>query len=180
MVNRSELNNVSVESLAAQPKQPANDLIRVLANQEELSEMFFEIIDFLKERYTLNKCVLIIKHDNAVLSAISTWSNGLRQDGLTLNLPHKESLFEKVLEDGRLYTEYFFGSFSGNFFERKLLLDEQSRSFALQPLKSGGQVVGLVGFSSKNPTPFALMEEGDSADILNRFADRLSKQKQSV
>ncbi len=180
MVNKSEGKTVSATAPAADSKQPAHDLDRAFVNKQDPSEMFFEIIDFLKERYTLNKCVLIIKHDQAALSAVSTWRNGLRQDGLTLNLPHKESLFEKVLEDGRLYTEYFIDSFSGNFFERKLLLDEQSRSFALQPLKSDGQVLGLVGFSSKNPTAFALMEDGDSAEILNRFAEKLYKQKQSL
>ena len=147
---------------------------------EEPSEMFFEIIEFLKERYTLNKSVLIIRSEKAVLSAISTWSNGVRQDGLTLNLPHKESLFERVIDDGRIYTEFSIGAFSGNFFERKLLLDEDSRSFALLPLKTDGQVVGLVGFSSKNPTAFALMEDGDSSDIFSQFAEHLSRQKQSV
>lgn len=150
---------------------------RKTAVSDEPSEMFFEIIEFLKERYTLNKSVLIVKNENAALSAISTWSNGIRQDGLTLNLPHKESLFERVIDDGRIYTEYFIGSFSGNFFERKLLLDDDSRSFALQPLKSDGQVVGMVGFSSKNPTAFALMEDGDSSDVFSQFAERLLKQK---
>ena len=180
MTNYSTRKTYSSETPVFETKSTANDSNRVPANQAEPSEMFFEIIDFLKERYTLNKSVLIIKNENTVLSAISTWSYGVRQDGLTLNLPHQELLFERVLDDGRLYAEFFIGSFSGNFFERKLLLDEESRSFALQPLKSDGKVVGLVGFSSKNPTAFALMEEGDSSDIFNLFAERLLKQKQSV
>ncbi len=176
MRNNSDGRPFREDSLAPDLKPPTRDLEQAFAHQQDPSEMFFEMIDSLKERYTLNKCVLILKHGQEDLSAISTWSNGLRQDGLALNLPHKESLFEKALEDGRLYTENFSGLFSGNFFERKLLLDEQSRSFALRPLKSEGQVVGLVGFSSKNPTAFALMEDGDSVEILNRFADKLYKQ----
>lgn len=145
---------------------------------EEPSEMFFEIIEFLKERYTLNKSVLIIKNENAALSAISTWTNGFRQDGLTLNLPHKESLFERVIDDGRIYTDSFVSSFCGNFFEKKLLLDDDSRSYALKPLKSNGKLVGIIGFSSKNPTAFSLMEDGDSSDLLDQFADRLAQVKE--
>lgn len=180
MRNNSDGRPFREESPAADLNHQDNDLDRDFANQQDPSELFFDIIDSLKERYTLNKCVLILKRGQEPLSAISTWSNGLRQEGLTLNLPHKESLFEKALEDGRLYTENFNGLFSGNFFERKLLLDDQSRSFALRPLKSDGRVVGMVGFSSTNPTAFALMEDGDSADILDRFADKLCKQKKSL
>ncbi len=82
-----------------------------------------------------------------------------------------------MIEDGNLYTESFSDSFSGNFFEQKLLLDPLSQSFALKPLKVEGEVVGMVGFSSHNPTAFALLEEGDSDNLLDRFANKLVKNK---
>jgi hypothetical protein len=110
------------------------------------------------------------------LSAISTWSDGQRNDGLALNLPHTKSLFEKVMEHGRLYTEGYSESFSGNFFEKKLLLDDNTKSFALHPLNCDGKIIGLIGLSSKNPGAFAMLEEGDAADIIGRFAELIYRQ----
>jgi hypothetical protein len=139
------------------------------------SEIFFELTEYLKEPFSISKSVLVIIDDQSMLSAISTWHNGLRHDGLALNLPHADSLFEKVLEHGRPYTELFPQSFSGNFFERKLLLDSTSKSFALHPLKRDGRTIGLIGFSSENSSALALLEEGSSVEIISRFAELISK-----
>ncbi|MCK4371845.1 MAG: GAF domain-containing protein, partial [candidate division Zixibacteria bacterium] len=99
----------------------------------------------------------------------------IARDGLRLNLPVDASLFEKVAEQGHIYTEDFCESFSGNFFERKLLLDDDSRSFVLQPLKSDGRVLGLLGYSSRKPMAFVTFEEGALDDICNRLGSIIEK-----
>jgi len=151
-------------------EQSLRNLHHILESNLEPSEMFFEIADFLSRELFINKSVLVLKEDNSVLRAVSTWSDGLRQDGLSLNLPQKDSLFEKVIEDGRAFTESFSGSFSGNFFERKLLLDGNSSSYALVPLKSETDLLGLVGFSSTDSSTFAMIDDIIPEEILNRFA----------
>ena len=93
-----------------------------------------------------------------------------------MNLPHVKSLFEKVMDHGRLYTEGFSESFSGNFFEKKLLIDDGTRSFALHPLNCDGKIIGLVGFSSVKPGAFAMLEEDDTANIIARFAQLIHHQ----
>ncbi|HOP08279.1 MAG TPA: GAF domain-containing protein [candidate division Zixibacteria bacterium] len=136
----------------------------------DLSETFFSITRELSKKYDIDKGVLVLRHDqDGKLAAISTWQRGFGRDGLALNLPTEASLLEKVAEDGRIYTEEFSGSFSGNFFERKLLLDDDTRSFVVQPLKSDGRVLGLMGFSSTQPCAFAMFEEG----TVDRLADQL-------
>ena len=96
------------------------------------------------------------RDDNRHLAAVTTWHNGSVRNGLSVNLPPESSLFEKVAEHGRVYTEDYCAGFSGNFFERKLLLGDDSRSFVVQPLKTDGKVVGLIGYSSEEPTAFAM------------------------
>lgn len=156
--------------------QTIRELEKVFEQTHSTPELFYELTECLKERFGINKSVLIIKDAESVLSAISTWTNGQRNDGLSLNLPHTKSLFEKVMEDGQLYTELFSDSFSGNFFERKLLLDDTTKSFALQPLNCDGRIIGLIGFSSDNAGAFSMLEEGDAADIMSRFAELIHKQ----
>ena len=152
-------------------------LNQVFERESDPAEIFFEITNYLKDKYEIGKGVLVIKQEDSSLSAISTWANGQKRGGLALNLPTGKSLFEKVIEDGNLYTESFSSSFSGNFFEQKLLLEPLTQSFALRPLKFEGEVIGLVGFSSRNPTAFAMLEEGDSDALLDRFAGKLLTKK---
>lgn len=126
-----------------------------------LAEAFHTLTDQLLKEYDIDKGVLVLRPDaGRQLAAVSTWHRGIMRDGLRLNLPIETSLFEKVAEQGHVYTEDFCESFSGNFFERKLLLDDDSRSFVLQPLKCEGRVLGLLGYSSRKPMAFVTFEEG--------------------
>ena len=144
--------------------------------ETELSETFVGLTRRLRVQYPIDKGVLIVRQeDGDQLAAISTWDHGVVRDGLKLNLPTGSSLFEKVAEHGRTYTEDFCESFSGNFFERKLLLDEHSRCFVVQPLKSEGRVLGLLGFSSHTESAFAMFEEGALDSIASKFGEIIDR-----
>ncbi len=139
-----------------------------------LSQAFSELTEELIRDFDISKGVLVLRmRDTQDLAAISTWKDGAMRDGLTVSLPAKSSLFEKVAEDGVVYTEDFCESFSGNFFERKLLLDDDSRSFVVQPLKTDGQVVGLLAYSSDQPTAFAMFDEGAGRPLASKFASQI-------
>ncbi len=143
----------------------------LMSAHTDLSEMFFKLTRKLRREFDINKGVLILRQEQpSKLAAVSTWKGGLARDGLALNLPDQSSLFEKVAEQGQVYTENFCEAFTGNFFERKLLLDDNSRSFVLQPLKSNGHVVGLLGYSSERPTAFTLFEEGMLDEVAGELA----------
>ncbi|MFQ6009001.1 MAG: GAF domain-containing protein [Candidatus Zixiibacteriota bacterium] len=155
----------------ARPKANCSHFDRLLGSHRDLSEQFFELTQQLCKKFEISKGVLVLRQEQPRrLTAISTWKHGLERDGLAINLPNDSSLFEKVAEQGQVYTENFCESFVGNFFERKLLLDDTSRSFVLQPLKANGHVVGLVGYSSENPTAFTVLEEGVLEQEASAFA----------
>lgn len=139
-----------------------------------LSQAFSELTQELTRDFDISIGVLVLRmQDTNDLAAISTWKNGAMRDGLTVSLPSQSSLFEKVAEEGLVYTEDFCEAFSGNFFERKLLLDENSRSFVVQPLKTDGKVVGLLAYSSDQPTAFAMFNEGAGYPLASKFADQI-------
>ncbi len=156
------------------PAEPtgADSSRAVVRPEAELSASFTGLTRRLACQYPIDKGVLILRDSgSSELSAISTWRDGVVRDGLKLNLPSDGSLFEKVAEDGRVYAEDFCGSFSGNFFERKLLLDNDSRCFVIQPLIFEGKVNGLLGYSSRRPSAFAMFAEGALDDIAERFGE---------
>lgn len=147
-------------------------------NKVALSKRFFSLTQELQKDFEIDKGVLVLRDQRKrKLAAISTWRQGQEHDGLSLNLPVDSSLFEKVAEDGQVYTEEFCDSFSGNFFERKLLLDDDSRSFVLHPLKSDGQVIGLLGYSSCKPSAFAMFAEGVLDEAANMLGSMIQKKE---
>ena len=137
----------------------------------DLSDRFSELTRQLLCKFDIKKGVLVVRRPvDEQLAAISTWQSGVTRDGLTITLPTDTSLFDRVAKQGQTYAEDFCDSFSGNFFERRLLLDDDSRSFVVHPLKHEGKVVGLVAFSSHEPTAFAMFEEGDIDHLTRIFA----------
>ncbi|MEK7774455.1 MAG: GAF domain-containing protein [Candidatus Zixiibacteriota bacterium] len=152
-----------------------------ISTEPTLTEEFTRLTQRLRRKLAVDKCILVLKRPaEDRLAAVASWNHGELSDGLAINLPHDNSLFEKVTEDGGLYTENFCGSFSGNFFERKLLIDAESRSFALQPLRHDGHLVGLVGMSSEEPMAFTLLDEGELDDILTQFAISCDRERHSI
>ena len=142
----------------------------IIKRSHGISEVFSRLTSELNRTFSIDKAVLVLRRpDDDRLAAVSTWKDGQVHDGLKISLPCQSSLFEKVAECGHVYTENFCGSFSGNLFEKKLLLDEDSRSFAVHPLKSEGRVVGFLGLSSVKPTAFAIMEEGALEEVAEKF-----------
>jgi len=173
-----ELSRKKRAYLSDQPPELRFDDQKLTGTDFTVSEAFRELARQLSQHFEIDRGVLVLRQpESDGLSAISTWHQGQIKDGLLLSLPSESSLFEKVTAHGRLYTENFCGAFSGNFFERKLLLDEDSRSFAIQPLKRHGEVIGLIGFSSRQPTAFATFEEGVVDEITHKFAAIIAGRK---
>ena len=141
-----------------------------------ISEIFGELTRRLDTKFDINKGLLVIRdqNENSFL-AIATWNNGELLDGLSILLPQDSSLFEKVADDGYQFTDSYIGIFSGNFFEKKLLLTQQSKSYLLHPLKHEGQVVGMIGYSSNEELAFSVFEEGILSEFSQKFAQRISE-----
>ena len=168
-----ESQDIRIQSLDVSPGSGADSRLKApprVRTMTDITNSFLELTERLKQQYEIDKGVLIVRQEHPPeLAAVSMWSNGLGHDGLKVNLPTESSLFEAVARGGEVYTESFCGVFSGNFFERKLLLDEDSHSFVLVPLKAGERVVGLLGYSSRKATSFTLFEEG----VLDKVAEEL-------
>ena len=153
-------------------KDPSINFGSINSNEIRLPDLVKNIANRLRESFDINRALLVVrKNDTEPFSAVSSWHNGNLLDGLKLSLPKNTSLFENVADNRVTYSETYSGTFSGNFFEKKLLLDETSSSFLLQPIRYKGQTVGILGFSSENPTAFTMFEEG----VLNKITDELGE-----
>jgi len=148
----------------------------VLARCDNPRDVFLEFTRLLQAEYDIRKGLLALR-DGALsrFLAVATWNQGKIRRNLSLKLPSGNSLFEKVAEHGQIYSDNFAELFDGNLIERQLLLDADTRSFMLRPLKCDGQVAGLLGYSSNNPDAFVMFEEGLIDPILDRFGRMLGR-----
>ena len=146
-----------------------------------ISEIFCELTRRLEVKFDINKGVLVVRNQNEnTFLAISTWNNGDFLDGLAISLPTEPSLFEQVAADGHLFSDSYVGIFSGNFFEKKLLLDDNSKSYLLHPLKHEGRIVGMIGYSSEEELAFSVFEEGILSDISAKFAKIINDKSHDI
>ena len=164
----------------SEEKQTSFEFGSELPQKSSLSEIFNELTRRLKTKFDIDRGVFIVrtKKDDK-FSAISTWNEGKVRSNISINVSIEPSLFEKVAENGIVFTDSFTGEFSGNFFERRLLLDDGSQSYVLQPLKHEGQVVGMLGYSSIVPTAFSTFEEGILDNVAGELGEIISKKYSS-
>ena len=144
--------------------------------EADLSEIFIGLTRILQRSHAITKGVPVIyEPDGTRFVAAATWNNGRTRKNLSIKLPHVFSLFKNIAEDGRFYMDNFCRIFEGNSFERNLLLDSDSQSFAVQPLKYEGRVLGLLGYSSDQPMAFTTFENGFLDEVARQLACRISK-----
>ena len=152
------------------------DLNARFPNVEDPSELFLRLTRELQRFYPIRKGLLATREKGSTrFTATASFSERKTRRNLSLRIPAISSLFEKVAEGGSLYSENCAEFFSGNSFERNLLLDESTSSYILQPLKHEGQVIGLLGFSSDETAAFAVFETGLLDTIAEQLASRIAR-----
>jgi hypothetical protein len=148
-----------------------DDLDQVLSDQTEPAGMFSEFTRCLEREFDISKGFLAIREgDHTRFMAVATFIKGKTRKNLSLRVPSMPSLFEQVSESGQIYSDSFAELFDGNLIEKRLIIDDDTISFMLRPLKHEGTVVGLIGYSSDVPEAFVVFEEG----LLNPAFDRLA------
>ena len=148
----------------------------ILADCSDPRMIFQEFTRELQRVYDITKGFLALREgDMTRFLAVATFSHGTVRKNLSLKLPNAPSLFEKVAESGQIYTENFAELCDGNLIEQRLLLDDDTHSFMLRPLKHEGRVIALLGYSSENPEAFVTFEEGLVDPALDEFGRLLGR-----
>ncbi|MBU0984684.1 MAG: hypothetical protein KKA42_12480 [candidate division Zixibacteria bacterium] len=162
--------------LAVKQNELIDDMSDWIAYHADPREVFLEFTNQLRADFDISRAMLVIREENeARFVALASWNRGKFRRNLSLRMPTVSSLFQRVAEDGQMYMESFTEFFNGNLIERNLLLDDDTKSFLLKPIKHDATVVGLVGFSSDDPNAFVTMEDGWLDPILRQFAELIAR-----
>ena len=148
----------------------------IISSSREPRELFYEFTRALESRFPIRRGILALREQNQTrFLAAASWKSGEVRRNLSLRMPNSASLFDKVAEDGRTYRENYAAFFDGNPIERRLLMDEDTLSFVLKPIKYEGRVVALLGYSSENADAFAAMEESVLDPVMASFGEKIGQ-----
>lgn len=154
------------------------DLGKLFPNATGTDELFLGITRLLQRYLPIRKGLLALAGDDQTRYVVTTtWNDGRSRQNLSLWLPGPSSLIAMVAEDGRCYTQEFCELFSGSLFERNLLLDADSQSFVLHPLRTAGTTVGVIGYSSDEPSAFVDAGDRFLRQIAEQLAERIAWRK---
>lgn len=158
----------------------AGDLARqlrdIITSSREPRGLFYEFTRALVNRFPIRRGMLALREkDQTRFLAAASWKSGEVCRNLSLRLPNSASLFDRVAEDGRTYRENYAAFFDGNPIERRLLMDEDTLSFVLKPIKYEGRVVALLGYSSESADAFAAMEESVLDAVVGSFGEKIGQ-----
>jgi hypothetical protein len=134
---------------------------QALDRPSDLAALFVNLSRELQQEYEIKKGFMALRDGNYTrFLAVARFKAGGPCKKLSLKLPSVDSLFEKVAESGQVFADNYAELFDGNRMEKRLLIDDDTVSYLLRPLKYEGRVVGLIGYSSDQPGTFITLEEG--------------------
>ncbi len=179
--NRLEHNGVKVSVDEKTSEIFVRSFDSILGRARNINKLFFSFTKKLNRFLPISRAALVLysKRDGH-LKVIALKAESARE-GLALSLPKKNSLFYRVFDSRSIYTADYPFYFSGNFVERKILIDQDSKSILVTPLMTGGKIYGLICLASPQEAAFrfydhSIMERifrklglavGDLAPLLN-------------
>ncbi len=166
-------------------ERPGNRLRDVFAgsfdslfkSNQNLYQLFFSIVKKLNKFFSLSRAILVVRSpkDNN-LKVIALKGQKIARQGLALTLPEKNSLLYNVCECCKMYTQNFPTHFEGNFIEKKLLIDDETSSIAICPIRNNGSIHGLLCLASPIIYAFDMFGQGFLDSVLEQFGRRIKKE----
>ncbi len=134
-------------------------------------ELFFSFIKKLGRMIPVSRAVLVVKSPrDGRLKVIALKGTRASREGLALSIPQSDSLLDRIFESRATYTAHDPFGFSGNFIERRILLDESTASLMISPLSANGDIFGLIGLASPEEYAFADHREEFLGRVIQKLA----------
>ncbi|MEW5924069.1 MAG: hypothetical protein AB1746_08790 [Candidatus Zixiibacteriota bacterium] len=197
MSNKSDIDDIRIESppgdfaglMIPVPDNPESavrnrmsdiflrSLSSLFRNNKNIYDIFFSLTKKLNKFFSLSRSILIVNSDkDNQLKVIAMKGPQDSRIGLALTLPRQDSILYQVFNSRAIYTENYPHQFAGNFIERKLLLDDNPGSIAICPVKSDGNVRGLICLTSPALYAFTLFRDGALDAVLERFGRSIERE----
>lgn len=151
--------------------------IEALARKHKnIHQLFFAITKRLNKIFSISVAILV-SHSNRdhSLKVIDIKKTGYSGEALSLILPDKNSLLYSVYRDETIFSESDPDKFNGNFLEKKLLLDQTTKSLVICPVRDNGQISGLLCLASAMPSAFNSDDAFFLEEISRQFRSSLSR-----
>ncbi|MCP4567823.1 MAG: hypothetical protein GY841_09625 [FCB group bacterium] len=145
-----------------------------LSGNKEFNISFHQLIEKLGRFFVIDKASLAFYDDNAKrLRVTHMYDNRSLKTGLTLNFPTKGSMLYQVLAQGFPVADNYPDHISAGIIEKKILLNNATRSVLMVPLLLDSTKLGLLSLASSNENVFGLYLEGVGVGMVEQFVGLL-------
>ena len=151
------------------PENIFHSIDSIIGKARNINRLFFSFIKKLNRFLPINRAALVIYSNRDKVLKVIALKGETAREGLALTLPAGNSLLGRVYNSRATYiadTPFFF---SGNFFERKVLIGPGTKSVLVTPIITGGKAYGLICLSSTKEFAF----ENYDSSILDRIFRKL-------
>jgi hypothetical protein len=152
--------------------------IALFRKNRNIYKLFFAITKKLGRLFSISTAVFVVHSavDNH-LKVIAIKRPNYTGEGLALTLPEKDSLLYSVFKRGTIYTENCLTGHAGNFIEKKLFPEDQTKSLAVCPIKFDGSVSGLLCFASPSAFAFENLEDSLADEMMRQLGTVVGMEK---
>jgi hypothetical protein len=149
-------------------------LKKVINSSYTRYELFMKLCAKLDKFFAINRASLAFYDKYDDLMKISHIKVGKEyKNGVQINIMASKTLMKRVLDDGNIYVRNFFQFIDGIELEKKILLDNSSRSMALIPLIWEDEKIGTFNLTSKSYLAFSLLESHLFDYLFAKTAEKL-------
>jgi len=141
----------------------------ILGKAHNINKLFFSFLKKFNRYLPVNRAALVIHSGRDKTLKVIALKGETAREGLALTLPAENSLLHRVYNSRAVYIANQPFYFSGNFIERKILLNPETKAVMVAPLFDGGNIFGLICISSQREGAF----EGCDQGILDKVFGKL-------
>jgi hypothetical protein len=141
----------------------------IARKNKNIHKLFFAVAKKLAKIFPISTAILVThsKQDNQ-LRIVDVKKAGYSAENLALIVPNRNSFLYMAYVNQEACHDFVPDIFDGNFLERKLLIDENTKTLAILPLNNDGYRAGLLCLASDRTSAFR-----DDASFLNSIARKL-------
>ena len=144
------------------------------SSYNQLNDLLTKLIRKMMRFFPIDKATITFYDARDEMLRVSqVYENGSIKRGLRLNFPVRNSLMYQVLMHGYPVVDNFPEKLSSNVIERKILLNNMTRSVLVVPLIYDGIKMGLLSLTSQKEYAFGLYLEGVCEGMVEDFGKQL-------
>ncbi|MBD3217437.1 MAG: hypothetical protein GF310_04115 [candidate division Zixibacteria bacterium] len=151
-------------------------LKKVINSSYTQYELFMKLCSKLDKFFAINRASLALyDEENEMMSITHIQIKNEFKNGVHLNVVADKTLMKKVMDSGHIYVRDYSETIEAIELEKKILIDEDSKSLAIIPLTHGSKKIGTLNISSSSYHAFSILQSHLFDYFFHKTSEKMSE-----